>query len=283
MQTLQRAIQGQVQRLVGPTETQARPAPPPSGPSFLAPHAVSREVHGDFTTMLVGGISGLLLQMLHPGALAGVWDHSNFRADMSGRLRRTAQFISVTTYGMQSEAEQMIGRIRLIHDHVHGRLPDGRTYSANDPDLLTWVHVAGASSFLAAYLRYRNPGMSGAAQDLYYVESARTAERLGAGHIPQSRREVARYLEQVRPHLLFDHRTDDVARAILGQPAPSLALVPYRELVTRASIDLLPSWAARMHRLSVPEHQRPAVRAGLRSVAAITRWALDSGREPPRS
>ncbi|WP_243455575.1 oxygenase MpaB family protein [Sphingosinicella sp. BN140058] len=233
-------------------------------------------MHRDFTTMLVGGISGLLLQMLHPGALAGVWDHSEFRKDMSGRLRRTAEFISVTTYGSAADADAMIGRVRRIHDHVHGTLPDGTPYSANDPDLLTWVHVAGAASFLAAYLRYRNPGMRGADQDRYYAETAITAERLGAAELPRSRRAVALYLESVRPNLLFDHRTADVARAILGQPAPSLALVPYRELVTRASIDLLPPWAARMHGLSVPQHQRPAVRAGLRSVAAVTRWALES-------
>jgi uncharacterized protein (DUF2236 family) len=226
--------------------------------------------------MLVGGISGLLLQMLHPGALAGVWDHSDFKKDMSGRLRRTAQFISVTTYGTQAEADGMIDRVRRIHDHVHGQLPDGTPYSANDPDLLTWVHVAGASSFLAAYLRYRSPGMTGAEQDLYFAEAAATAERLGAGDVPKSRRAVARYFEDMRPALLFDRRTQDVATAILSQPAPSLALVPYRELVTRASIDLLPSWAARMHGLSVPEHQRPAVRAGLRSVAAVTRWALEA-------
>ncbi|MGP0762238.1 oxygenase MpaB family protein, partial [Escherichia coli] len=80
-----------------------------------------------------------------------VWDHSNFRADMLGRLRRTAQFISATTYGSTETAERMIARVRRIHDSVAGTLPDGTPYSANDPELLTFVHVAEVASFLAAH------------------------------------------------------------------------------------------------------------------------------------
>src|SRR3546814_3700279 len=82
--------------------------------------------------MMIGGVSALLLQMLHPGVLAGVWDHSNFRSDMLGRLRRTAQFISGTTYGSREQALALISRVKAIHDHVHGQLPDGTPYSAQD-------------------------------------------------------------------------------------------------------------------------------------------------------
>src|ERR1700735_4961194 len=87
---------------------------------LFGPGAVAWRVHGDVTSMMVGGVSGLLLQMLHPAVLAGGWDHSNFRADMRGRLRRTARFIALTTYGSQAEAEAMIARVRRIHDHVRG-------------------------------------------------------------------------------------------------------------------------------------------------------------------
>jgi uncharacterized protein (DUF2236 family) len=92
---------------------------------LFGPGAVARRVHGDVTTMMVGGVAGLLLQMLHPAVLAGVWDHSNFRADMHGRLRRTARFIALTTYGGQTEAEAAIARVRAVHDHVRGTLPNG--------------------------------------------------------------------------------------------------------------------------------------------------------------
>ncbi len=116
--------------------------------------------------------------MLHPLALAGVWDHSNFRDDLLGRLRRTGQFISATTYGPLADAERLIERVRRIHESVIGQLPDGTPYSASDPDLLTWVHVAEVSSFLKSYLRYLNPDLPGSEQDRYYSEIALVAERL---------------------------------------------------------------------------------------------------------
>lgn len=135
--------------------------------------------------MLVGGVSALLLQMLHPAALAGVWDHSDFRRDSAGRLRRTADFLSQTTFGSREEALQAIARIRRIHDGIDGHLPDGSPYRANDPDLLTWVHVAGVSSFLRSYMRYSRP-LSGAEQDRYYSETAITAELLARSRSPRA-------------------------------------------------------------------------------------------------
>lgn len=95
-----------------------------------------------------------------------MWDHSDFRSDMLGRLRRTAQFISVTSFG--PAAERLIARVRHIHLQVQGVNPSGAAYRASDPDLLTWVHVAESRSFLAAHLRFRNPRLSGAEQDDYY-------------------------------------------------------------------------------------------------------------------
>jgi uncharacterized protein (DUF2236 family) len=120
--------------------------------------------------MLIGGITALLLQMLHPKALAGVWDHSGFRDDMIGRLNQTARYIAGTTYGSTAEAEKLLDRVKAVHDRVHGTLPDGSSYSANDPHLLTWVHVAEVGSFLEAYLRYCEPGLSPSDQDRYFSE-----------------------------------------------------------------------------------------------------------------
>ena len=110
--------------------------------------------------MMTGGVSALLLQALHPMALAGVWDHSTFRTDILGRLRRTATFIAGTTYGNKHDALALIERVKRIHLSVTGMAPDGRPYRASDPELLTWVHVAEVSSFLKAHLRYVNPLLS---------------------------------------------------------------------------------------------------------------------------
>jgi uncharacterized protein (DUF2236 family) len=179
---------------------------------LFGPKSVAWRVHGDVASMMVGGISSLLLQMLHPAVLAGVWDHSNFRTDMHGRLRRTARFIALTTYGGHDEAEAAIARVRHIHDQVGGTLPDGTPYAANDPALLAWVHVTEASSFLNAWRRYVEPGMSAVDQDRYFAEMARVAHGLGADPVPSNRVAARRLMESYRPQLREDARTREVRR-----------------------------------------------------------------------
>jgi uncharacterized protein (DUF2236 family) len=241
---------------------------------LFRPGAVARRVHGDVTTMMVGGVAGLLLQMLHPAVLAGVWDHSNFRADMHGRLRRTARFIALTTYGGQAEAEAAIARVRAVHNHVRGTLPNGRLYAANDPSLLAWVHVTEATSFLDAWIRYAEPDMSVADQDRYFVEMACIALALGADPIPQTRPEAQNLIKTMRPQMLCDARTREVARLVLTQPAPNLMAEPLQALTMQAGIDLLPAWARRMHGLPTPTVSRPLVRAGTLGMARTLRWAF---------
>ena len=236
--------------------------------------SVTWRVHGDVMSMMVGGIAGLLLQMLHPSVLAGVWDHSNFRADMHGRLRRTARFIALTTYGGQAEAEAVIARVRNIHDRVRGTLPDGRPYAANDPSLLAWVHVTEATSFLDAWVRYAEPDMSAADQDRYFAEMARVADALGASPVPRSRSEARRLLDAMRPQMRCDARTREVARLILKQRAPNMLAEPLQALTMQAAVDLLPPWARRMHGLHNPTLGRPLVRAGTLGVARTLRWAF---------
>ncbi len=158
MRPLRRVIAGEVHKLVQSRAASGfDPLAPRADAGFFGPQSVAWRVHGDFTTMMVGGVTALLLQMLHPAALAGVWDHSDFRRDMTGRLQRTATFLGGTSYGSTEQALSLIARVRSIHDRVHGTLPDGRPYSANDPDLLTWVHIAGTWSFLHSYMRSAAP------------------------------------------------------------------------------------------------------------------------------
>jgi uncharacterized protein (DUF2236 family) len=241
---------------------------------LFGPRAVAWRVHGDVTSMMVGGVAGLLLQMLHPAVLAGVWDHSNFRSDMRGRLRRTARFIAMTTYGGRAEAEATIARVRTIHDRVRGTLPDGRVYSADDPELLAWVHVTEATSFLDAWIRYAEPDMKAADEDRYFAEMAQVAAALGADPIPRSRAEARRLTQEMRPHLRCDARTREIARLVLAQPAPNRMAEPLQTLTMQAGVDLLPSWARRMHGLSAPPLSRPLVRAGTLGIARTLRWAF---------
>ena len=241
---------------------------------LFGPRAVAWRVHGDVTSMMVGGIAGLLLQMLHPAVLAGVWDHSNFRADMHGRLRRTARFIALTTYGGRPEAEAMIARIIAIHNRVRGTLPDGRPYAANDPALLAWVHVTEATSFLDAWIRYAEPRMSAADQDRYFTEMAGVARALGADPVPRTRAEARDLIRATRPDLMCDARTREVARLVLNQQAPRPMAEPLQVLTMQAGVDLLPGWARQMHGLALPTLSRPLVRAGTLGIARTLRWAF---------
>ena len=241
---------------------------------LFGPRAVAWRVHGDVAAMMVGGVTGLLLQMLHPAVLAGVWDHSKFRSDMQGRLRRTARFIAMTTYGGREEAEAMIARVRGIHGYVHGTLPDGTPYRANDPALLAWVHVTETTSFLGAWLRYAEPLMSAADQDRYFAEMAQVGEGLGANPIPRTRAAAHRLIDAMRPQMRCDARTREVARLVLGQHAPNRLAEPLQAMTLQAGVDLLPGWARRMHGLANPVLGRPLLRAGTFGIAQTLRWAF---------
>jgi uncharacterized protein (DUF2236 family) len=272
-QPLKQAIAGQVVALFNDRARGERPVTRrPDG--LFGPRSVAWRVHGDVTSMMVGGIASLLLQMLHPSVLAGVWDHSNFRTDTQGRLRRTARFIALTTYGGRDEAEAVIAHVRAIHDRIRGTLADGTPYAANDPALLAWVHVTEAASFLNAWVRYAEPGMSGADQDRYYAEMAQVAEKLGVDPIPRSRAEARRLFTAMRPDLRCDARTREVARFLLSQPAPHRMAEPLQALTMQAAIDLLPAWARQLHGFRVPALSRPLVRAGTLGVARTLRWAF---------
>ena len=139
----------QVRRSMGMTREPPAPCLDPDL-AYIAPDSVVRRVHGDLPAMLIGGLSALLFQMLHPLAMAGVAQHSNYRSDPLGRLERTASFLGTTTFGTVDEARVAIDHVRGVHGHVRGVASDGRPYAATDPDLLTWVHAAEVSSFLAA-------------------------------------------------------------------------------------------------------------------------------------
>ncbi|MFR0675752.1 oxygenase MpaB family protein [Enterobacterales bacterium AW_CKDN230030176-1A_HGKHYDSX7] len=274
MEAIRQRIETQVLSMTGLALGQLDLENPKGDPGLFGPQSVCWRVHGDFTSMLIGGISALLLQLLHPLALAGVWDHSNFRQDLIGRLRRTGQFVAGTTFGSTRDTEWLIEKVRKVHLHVVGVAPDGRPYAASDPDLLTWVHVAEVSSFLAAHLRYHDPHMTPADQDRYYDEVALTAERLGARGVPRDRAEIAAYLEAARPELRCDAHSLEVVQVLLDAPAPSRLAVPVGKLMLNAGIDLVPAWGQQLLGLQLGPIERRLTRAGVHGIAPILRWAV---------
>ncbi len=174
----------------------------------------------------------------------------------------------------QGEAEAAIARVRSIHDRVAGALPDGTPYRAGDPRLLAWVHVSEATCFLDAWIRYSEPTMSILDQDRYFAEFARIPEALGADPVPRSRADADAMIAAMRPELIADARTREVAALVLNQQARTLSAGPVQAITFQAAVDLLPDWARQMHGLAAPRLTRPLVRAGTFGIARTLRWAF---------
>ena len=262
----------QVRGVFNDVESGQQPVPP-SDEALFARDTPIRMVHADIVAMMVGGIRGLLLQMLHPHALQGVLDHSNFRSDMHGRLRRTARFIAVTTFGHRNDAQAAIDRVNRIHAAVGGTLPDGSPYSASDPRVLAWVHVAEATSFLAAYLRHVRPDMPGAEQDEYYRQFAVIALALGADPVPTNRAEAEAIFRELRSDLAASSAAREVADLVLSQ-RPKGAPPAVQTLLGAEAVALLPPFARSMLGLERPGLAAIPARAATWGMGKTLRWAF---------
>jgi uncharacterized protein (DUF2236 family) len=246
---------------------------PTSDEALFPKDSPIRMVHADIVAMMVGGVRGLLLQMLHPHALQGVLDPSNFRTDMHGRLRRTARFIAVTTFGHRDDAMAAVDRVNRIHAKVGGTLPDGTAYSATDPRTLAWVHVAEATSFLAAYLRHVRPDMPGSEQDEYYRQFAVIARALGADTVPIDRREAEAIFRDLRADLTASPAAREIAQLVLTQkPAGSPPAV--QALLGAEAVALLPPFARSMLALERPGLAAIPARAATWGMGKTLRWAF---------
>ncbi|GAA1314860.1 oxygenase MpaB family protein [Saccharothrix xinjiangensis] len=250
------------------------------GPRWFDPDRPVRRVHGD-AAMFIGGLRALLLQSLHPLAMAAVAGHSDYRADPWGRLQRTSAFLAVTTFGTASDAAGAIARVRGIHTRVRGAASDGTPYRADDPHLLEWVHVAEVDSFLRCHQRYGATRLSRAEQDGYVADTARVAVELGVPDPPTTAAGLAARLAAFRPELRGTPEAREAARfLLLTPPLPAPARVPYAAIAA-AAVASLPAWTRLPLRLPfLPMTERTAVRLAGHGVTGAIRWLLPPARQP---
>ncbi|MPZ61544.1 MAG: DUF2236 domain-containing protein [Propionibacteriales bacterium] len=243
------------------------------GPRWFGADRPIRRVHAD-AAMFVGGLRALLLQSLHPLAMAAVEQHSGYRGDPWGRLQRTSEFLAVTTYGTAEDAEAAVARVRAVHARVSGRTP----YAADDPHLLGWVHVAEIDSFLRAHQRYGDRPLDQAGRDGYVEDTAVVARALGVPDPPVSERELAARLAYYRPELMSTPEARAAARFLLVHaPIPWVARPGYATL-SAAAVGLLPWWARWPLRLPwLPIAEAIVVRASGTVVTSAIRWLLRPG------
>lgn len=248
------------------------------GPRWFEAGSPITVVHGD-ASMYVGGIRAVLLQTMQPQAMTAVAEHSGYRGDMWGRLARTSRFIAVTTFGTADDAQQAVDAVRAIHDRVHGTMPDGTAYDANDPRLLEWVHVAEIQSFLLAHRRYGARRLDQPAYDEYVAQTAEVARRLGVLEPPTSEAQLHAAVEMFRPELrATDHARDAVAY-LVREPDLPLAARPAYWVLVGAATGLMPPWTREPLRLpTLPvAHDRVAGLLGHAATRTV-RWATTSDR-----
>ena len=248
------------------------------GPRWFEEDRPIRRVHAD-ASMFVGGLRALLLQSLHPLAMAGVAEHSDYRGDPWGRLQRTSTFLAVTTFGPAADAQRAVDRVRGIHRRVSGVAPDGRPYAAGDPHLLEWVHIAEVDSFLLAHQLYGAHPLDQRGRDGYVADTARVAAALGVVDPPRTERELAERIEAFRPELTGTQSAREAARyLLLTPPLPVVARAPYG-LLAATSVAMLPPWARMPLRLPyVPPVEATLIRLSGRVVVGGIRWALTATR-----
>ncbi|EST24945.1 hypothetical protein N566_24760 [Streptomycetaceae bacterium MP113-05] len=244
------------------------------GPRWFPEDSPIRTVHGD-ASMFVGGLRALLLQSLHPLAMAAVAGHSGYRGDPWGRLQRTSTFLAVTTFGPAEDAQRAVDHVRDVHRRVRGTAGTGQPYAASDPHLLRWVHAAEADSFLRAHRYYGARLLTEAECDGYVADAARVAAALGVPDPPHDRNELAATLEAYAPELHASEEALDAARFILLKPPlPLVARPPYGVLAAGA-VALLPPWArSELHLPYLPRLERAVVRPAGDSLIRAIRWAM---------
>jgi uncharacterized protein (DUF2236 family) len=263
------------------------PVPTSPDPGLFGPGSITWRVHGD-PIMWIAGLRALLLQALHPAAMAGVLRHSDFKADPWGRLIRTADYVGVVSFGSTAEVEAVGARVRAIHAKVRGVDPEnGVAYRADDPELLLWVHCSEVESFLSTYRRAGGRLTPGEV-DGYYAEQTRAAAVVGLdpGQVPATAAEMAGYFAAVRPRLAADARTRELARYVLAPPMPRWVRwgTPARPAWATAAglaVALLPPWARRMYGVLTPPLAGVAAGAGVRTLRATTALAPRGYREGP--
>jgi len=243
---------------------------------YFGPGSATWDVHGSLPT-LVGGVRALLVQALHPAALAGVQEHSRYEDDALGRLAGTTQWLTVVTFGDRAQADRECARVRGLHRKVKGVYDaDGveQAYSAMDPDLLRWVHVAFTDSFLATHRVWGGPIRGG--EDEYVREWATAGELVGVVDPPRSVAELEKQLADFDPVLRRSAASERTVHFVRNAPLPLPARGPYAVLFAGAVSTLPAHYRSMLGLPTVPSTlARPAVGALLGAMGAVL------GRQSP--
>ncbi len=241
----------------------------PADDGFFGPGSVTWRMSGDLAGP-IAGLRALMMQALHPLAMAGVDQHSGWREDPVGRLAATSAYVTTVSFGERAAAERAAARVRRIHTAVTGVDPvTGRRYEASDPALLLWVHAALVESALAVR-RLFGPAVSDTDADRYVAEMVVAAELVGvpAARVPASVAELDRYLGSVRPELRCTPAASDSMAYLLDPPGLEQEVAEIWQDIRYGAVVTLPDWAREMYGYQAPP-LTPARREEIRQVLGV--------------
>jgi uncharacterized protein (DUF2236 family) len=241
----------------------------PADDGFFGPDSVTWRVSTDLSGV-VAGLRSLLMQALHPLAMAGVDQHSDWREDPVGRLAATSAYVTTVTFGERGVAERAAARVRRIHEHVQGvDTQTGLPYAAGDPALLLWVHAALVDSALAAGELFGTE-LPAADADRYVAEMATAAELLGvpAGLVPRTVAQLDRYIADVRPELRRTPAASESMAYLLDPPGLDPDIGEIWQDIRDGAVAALPSWARDLYGYDQPP-LTPARRTEIRQALGV--------------
>lgn len=242
----------------------------PADDGFFGPGSVTWRLTTDLSSP-IGGLRALTVQALHPLAMAGVDQHSDWRSDPVGRLAATSSYLTIVSVGDKATAERVSERVRRVHEHVRGvDAVTGQPYAAGDPALLLWVHAAFVDSNISAAQLFGSPLMAVEA-DRYVAEMVAAAKLVGVptDMVPASVAELERYIESVRPILRATPAARESMAYLLDPPGLDPDVAEIWQDIREGTIASLPDWARDMYGYSMAGPLTDARRTEIRQALGI--------------
>lgn len=240
------------------------------------PGSMSWEINGDLASVVGAGSAAVLMEVLHPSVMAGVFTQSNYRQDPTSRARNTLGYVLRSTFGNTKAATRVIEQVKMVHSRVNGTRADGIAYQALDPELIGWVHTSIPWAIMMAYERYNRP-LTLDQKNQYLKEQAVIGRMGGADWVPETVAELEDYVERMRPLMAFNDQTRQFFDFLCGD-APELAFTP-KQIATQTkgvhgSMMMMPDWARKMTGTYHTEKEDRALARSQRLQARIIRWAV---------
>jgi uncharacterized protein (DUF2236 family) len=275
---LRQKIRDQVEAVGGRHDEPAVYGGPAGDPGLAGgPGSMSWEINGDLASVSAGGMAAIIMEVLHPSVMAGVFTQSSYETQPLKRAQNTLGYVLRTTFGNTEAATSVIERVKKVHARITGTRPDGVPYRALDPELIAWVHTCIPWAVMEAFHRYRRP-LSTAERDRYLTEQAVIGRMGGADWVPESMAELDDYVETMRPLMGMNEQTRRFIDFLAGDSDGEFRATPRKQLEARlglaASMSLMPVWARHLSGTYQPAAvQQLYLEPNTRLQTRIIRWA----------